>query len=183
MKKSLTDSLERMKDSLITQFGPSVFIGLDLPPFDPFDVYLDTFNSDIDGAVGSLYIAYDPGKGRTIKTQEPRKAMDTVLIEEPYAVWLIPDLYSKYCAHCFKSIEHRFIPCKGCIYLRYCSIDCSEENWKLCHSSECNYMAILKDFSIGFLALKVILIAGVDHALREYKSRIKNDYIKYTYRA
>ncbi|XP_064119854.1 SET and MYND domain-containing protein 4-like [Macrobrachium nipponense] len=84
----------------------------------------------------AVKVAHIPGKGRGIIATRDIATGEVVGVEKAVCVNIKKDELDSYCSYC---LRHCFnpLPCPGCCYVGYCSIDCrnkslSEEHWLQC---------------------------------------------------
>lgn len=140
--------------------------------FSPMDVWIKPENRNLHSASESLEIAWSAEKGRHIIASRPISSSTNIIAEKPYSSWLQPANYSSYCFQCLRPLDNRCFPCRQCTLVSYCSSECSQISWNTYHSIECKYMPILKYLSMGHLALRTLLTAGIDTALEIHSKPI-----------
>ncbi|XP_054164012.1 SET and MYND domain-containing protein 4-like [Oppia nitens] len=106
-------------------------------------------------------------KGRYIIANQDINLSDMLFIETPYASVLLPQYYINHCHHCYgKLVDKPMVPCLKCSQVRYCSDKCVIDGWHECHEYECGYLDIMHDIGIAHLALRILLVCGVDKAIQ-----------------
>ena len=66
---------------------------------------------------------------------------ERILYESPYVNSLHKTNYDTYCYLCFKklSFETQF-PCRCCVQVNYCSLECEGRSWRKFHRIECGFI-------------------------------------------
>lgn len=129
---------------------------------------LNRRNESLPSMSSSLKVNSSKGKGRFVLASEHIDASSVLFQERAFASWLKPQLHSEFCYNCFQNIRNQhFISCKNCSMARYCSKQCQDESWTKYHSAECHAMAGLQILSVGHLALRMILVTGVQKAIEQ----------------
>lgn len=97
----------------------------------------------------------------------------TLVVEEPQAACLIPDMFSSHCHNCFSKLNAP-IPCKICSGLAFCSIKCRDAAWSY-HRYECKITGLLIGSGmsvLSFLALRMITQEGLEF-LKKLQNKIE----------
>lgn len=160
-------SLFDARELLVDEIRENVF---DSSVYEPAQDGLENVfnNPNIHGAVASLKMAYKSRLGRHIVATAPIPKNISVISEKAYAYWLAPSYYDIYCAHCMQSLNDQPFPCRYCKYFRFCNEECYEEAWKEYHGIECKYMPVLKYFANAHLALRIVLMNGIEESIEAY---------------
>jgi len=114
----------------------------------------------------------DATRGRYVVATQELKEGEVIFSEEPYSSVLLPDQYSTHCHHCYRRIEAP-LPCKKCTQPRYCSSECVEDSW-VYHQYECGQLDLLHNIGIGHLAVRTILLTGLQK-LKDVRKAVKED--------
>ncbi|RWS00295.1 SET and MYND domain-containing protein (SMYD)-like protein [Dinothrombium tinctorium] len=149
------------KELVNSNFQPN-FEHLFSRPKNYVDVPFLTENELLPGASAKIEMAFDPEKGRIMKSKTNIRKGTLILAEKAFASWLQPSLYAYYCYNCIKQIPFRSFPCRRCVRVNYCNSHCEEEAWNSYHSVECDYMDAFKNNSYGHLAAQILIAAGVE---------------------
>ncbi|RWS06542.1 SET and MYND domain-containing protein 4-like protein [Dinothrombium tinctorium] len=94
-----------------------------------------------------LRIGFDEAKGRILVCNEDIEAGKIIIEDFPFVSWLCPSLYDEYCNYCLLSLNNR------------------KRSWSLYHKNECDYFNVFKYFSIGQMAARILMIAGIQNAI------------------
>jgi len=111
-------------------------------------------------------------RGRFVTTKTAIEEGEVLFSETPYSSVLLPDQYSSHCHHCYRQLSAP-VPCKKCTQPRYCSLQCVEEGWSY-HQYECGHLDLLHSIGIGHLAVRTILVTGLD-GLNRIKKKVQLD--------
>ncbi len=124
-------------------------------------------NSQIPNASSKLELCNSESKGRYIRAKQDIKECDVLFMERPFASVLLPQFYKTRCHHCYKKLLNTTVmPCLKCTQIRYCSDDCVNQSWNRYHSHECGNLDLMKDIGIAHLALRILLVSGIDEAIK-----------------
>ncbi|XP_040571561.1 SET and MYND domain-containing protein 4 [Lepeophtheirus salmonis] len=125
-----------------------------LPPSEPSNGN----NPDFPSASSKLTLQRYNGERRVV-AHEKVDLGETLFIESPYAMVLLPGFYSTLCHHCTKAFVAP-IPCLKCTQPRFCSEKCRSIAWDVYHQFECTGLDLAHSVGIAHLALRIILNAG-----------------------
>ncbi|RWS29051.1 SET and MYND domain-containing protein (SMYD)-like protein [Leptotrombidium deliense] len=123
-------------------------------------------NWKLPGAPSYIDLCIDSQKGRYLKTNVPIKRGTIVMSEVGHTTWLTPHYYLKFCQFCLKKVGKRFVACRACTAVRYCSMDCEKSAWTRFHSFECKCLHLLKYCSFTHLAMRLIVTFGFENILK-----------------
>ena len=96
---------------------------------------------------------------------------EMLIAESPYLFVPSPDARNKRCYWCFGHSQAP-VGCAHCSLVRYCDEDCREAAWNSFHQYECPYLGLIESSGIGLighLALKLVLITGLDQISNKHK--------------
>lgn len=76
-----------------------------------------------------------------VRSKRTLQRGELILYEKPFVNSLHKDNYNDYCYLCFKRLrfESQF-PCRKCVQVNYCSLDCERTSWNRSHRLECGYI-------------------------------------------
>ncbi|RWS03835.1 SET and MYND domain-containing protein 4-like protein [Dinothrombium tinctorium] len=123
-------------------------------------------NEKLPGAIADVYMDFDSEKGRIMRAAKEIPKGTIIVSENAIASWLCPYFMDSHCNHCLQKLNKRFICCRNCTFVKYCSLSCEENAWTKYHRVECDFLEILKHFSFGHLALRLIIIFGFENVLK-----------------
>ena len=142
--------------------------------FDPFEnrslreggIGLPTLAKDKHAKISNGSVLIEMGctksQGRYLKAKEQIKAGDVLILEKPYAAVLVPENKTTHCSHCFELLEEDITSCTVCKQVKYCSISCQLDAWKLYHKHECSLEPLLEMLELSsHLALRLLLVSGI----------------------
>ena len=128
----------------------------------------------------SIKLCDSPSKGRHIVAKQDIGVSDVLFVEKPFASVLLPQFYRSYCNHCYKKLSDvSVMPCLKCSQVMYCSEQCSQQSWSQYHRFECGFLDVMHDIGIAHLALRILLVCGVDTALKVAESDPKGSPTPY----
>ncbi|RWS28585.1 SET and MYND domain-containing protein 4-like protein [Leptotrombidium deliense] len=136
----------------------------------PSEMKVQEESQELESCTANVMIDYSPEKGRIMRSTARISEKTIITAEEPYACWLRPNGYSKYCNQCLVKLSARFLYCSGCLDVKYCSVECRDKAWITYHNVECKHIEVLKKWAMGHLALRMVIIPGVDIVLAIEKS-------------
>ena len=123
-----------------------------------------------------VIIGYDQERGRHLVAAEDLPGGQLLLSEPPFVGWLRPSRYLNNCFEChLPLLLQRFVPCRQCDSVRYCSANCCDRNWNQVHQFECKYLNVLGLLSIGHLSLRMLWVGGLSQALRFFDALSANN--------
>ena len=123
-------------------------------------------NESMPNASEAIELRTSDVKGRHIVAKEDIQMADILFIERPFSSVLLPEYYKNYCHNCYCKLSNvAVMPCLKCTQVRFCSEKCSEDSWQRYHRYECGFLDVLHDIGIAHLALRTLLISGVDNAI------------------
>jgi len=125
----------------------------------------------------NLQNSKDKIRGRFVTSCEEISQGEIMFSEEPYSAVLLPEQYSTHCHHCFTKYV-ALMPCRKCTQPRYCSVQCVESAASV-HQHECGQLDLLHSVGIGHLAVRTVLVTGLEK-LKELQSRIKKGSYEYS---
>ncbi|RWS27658.1 SET and MYND domain-containing protein (SMYD)-like protein [Leptotrombidium deliense] len=132
------------------------------------DQYVDIpllTETKIPGFSSSIQLCINEEKGRHVIVKEDIKKGTMILSEEAIGFWLTPCQYEKCCNFCMKMMAKRYVSCRDCKAVRYCSLVCEHKAWTQYHSVECPFLDILKYFSSFLTSLRFVIRYGFDAIL------------------
>lgn len=103
----------------------------------------------------------------------------TLVVEEPHAACLIPNMFSSHCHNCFSKLEAP-IPCKICAGLAFCSVKCRDLATSTYHKYECQLLGLFIGSGmsvLSFLSLRMITQEGFEF-FKHLQSKIEALKIK-----
>ncbi|XP_063239952.1 SET and MYND domain-containing protein 4-like [Bacillus rossius redtenbacheri] len=112
-------------------------------------------------ASAALELRYSEEKGRHVVANRDISAGDTLFVERPFALVVLPDEGDAvHCHHCCAATALP-VPCERCADGAYCGAACREKAWRAHHRWECaGGLRLLQSLGIAHLALRVLLGAG-----------------------
>nr|XP_051680475.1 SET and MYND domain-containing protein 4 isoform X2 [Oryctolagus cuniculus] len=134
-------------------------------------------SEQVSSASSSVSLGTDPSKGRCLVATKDVLPGELLVKEDAFVSVLIPgevpplphglgsrwdtrisngDLY------CHRCLKHTLatVPCDGCSYAKYCSLECLRRAWELYHSAECALGGLLLTLGIFcHVALRLTLVA------------------------
>ncbi|XP_051680475.2 SET and MYND domain-containing protein 4 isoform X2 [Oryctolagus cuniculus] len=134
-------------------------------------------SEQVSSASSSVSLGTDPSKGRCLVATKDVLPGELLVKEDAFVSVLIPgevpplphglgsrwdtrisngDLY------CHRCLKHTLatVPCDGCSYAKYCSLECLQRAWELYHSAECALGGLLVTLGIFcHVALRLTLVA------------------------
>ena len=114
----------------------------------------------------ALQLSTSPSKGRHFIAKEDIQVSDILFMERPFASVLLPHYYKSYCNHCYKKLSDvSVMPCLKCTQVMYCSDQCVADSWSQYHQFECGLLDVMHDIGIAHLALRTLLVCGIDNAI------------------
>ncbi|KAL4224683.1 hypothetical protein ACF0H5_015380 [Mactra antiquata] len=133
-----------------------------------------SYSNTILQASSAVCHQYNTEKGRFLVACKKIKPGDTLIVEKPFAAVLLPEHYDTHCHHCFVKVKVTSFPCRQCIKVRYCSMECSTESWEKYHYIECKYLTLLHSVGIAHLSLRIVITAGLNYLL-DFRKKHEND--------
>ncbi|RWS12405.1 SET and MYND domain-containing protein (SMYD)-like protein [Dinothrombium tinctorium] len=130
-------------------------------------------NKKIPHASASIKSEFSEFKGRHLVSTSFVPGGSSLIIEEPYASVLCVLAYKDYCNHCFKALNQIGFPCETCDRVTFCDSDCAKKA-KEYHKYECGMINSLVDAEIFHVAIRTLLVTGIDNAISSYK-KLDND--------
>lgn len=135
----------------------------------------------IKSAHAALRIDKSEKKGRFVIADANIEPSEILFAEDAFASWLKPNLCNDFCFHCLASIKgRRFLPCQTCCQARFCSESCAKSAMSAYHAFECEFMGALQILSVGHLALRLVLTAGLKNVASaiatDGKEKVSSDY-------
>ncbi|CAH1785327.1 unnamed protein product [Owenia fusiformis] len=121
-------------------------------------------NDVITQASAAINVKVNKQQGRFLVANQDIKAGDTLIVEKPFTAVLLPDHYDNHCHHCFVKLTAP-LPCHQCIEVKYCSEVCRAQSWSTYHNIECGYLDLLHSIGVAHLALRTVLVAGLETLL------------------
>jgi len=126
---------------------------------------VDKVSSRLKSASDWVKLSYEEGRGRFLKTTTSVPVDETVLSETAFATCLNTQSLESFCHHCCSELGNKLTPCSHCSSVRYCSEVCRKESWESYHREECPHFDLLISMGVLRLALRILLVAGVDNCL------------------
>ncbi|RWS30885.1 SET and MYND domain-containing protein (SMYD)-like protein [Leptotrombidium deliense] len=139
--------------------------------------FKDICNDFIDENIehkSAVRIGYSESKGRLLISNEALEKSSVVVEDFPFVSWLRPSLYDEYCNYCLLPLNNRSYPCERCNLVTYCSSVCSEKSWSTYHKLECDYLHVFKFFSIGQMAVRIVMMTGIEKLI-EMETKCTSD--------
>lgn len=102
-----------------------------------------------------LELKSDDKFGRYITTKESLRPGDIVCVEDPFAVFLVPNHRFKYCATCLQDNFLDLVPCVKCTSTMFCSDDCEKIGNDKFHKFECPIIDKLNTLGTKILRIAV----------------------------
>lgn len=120
-------------------------------------------------ASDAVKLVYSNEKGHHLKTTRTLNRDELIIQEKPYASILNSQFFDSFCQNCCIELKSNIYPCAQCCNVSYCSVKCRDEAWIKFHQSECNLLPVILSMGVLRLSLRIILITGVDEALKVNK--------------
>ncbi|XP_046648250.1 SET and MYND domain-containing protein 4-like [Daphnia pulicaria] len=129
-------------------------------------------NSSFKGASSALNISHSKEKGRYVVANRDIKAGETLFVEQPNALVVLPDFQTSRCHHCTRHSSAKRYPCLACGKIWFCSDSCRQES-SCYHNFECGLEAVLNSVGIAHLGARIVLSHGLDSVLAFLKDTDK----------
>lgn len=125
---------------------------------------ITTFSKQLSNGNEFLQLTLNDKKGRYIIVDRDVAPNEVLLDERPFAAWLKPSHYANYCHHCLTQLS-LIVACDKCSRVAFCSSKCKVNSWLQYHAVECEHLDVLRQLSKGHLALRTLIIAGINKAI------------------
>ncbi|RWS27657.1 SET and MYND domain-containing protein (SMYD)-like protein [Leptotrombidium deliense] len=156
---------EEMESRMIQELYSEAATNMEQGKDQYVDIPLLTEDMKTAGFSSSLQICTNEEKGRYVIVKEDIKKGTMLLSEDAVGFWLAPCRYEKCCNFCMKKLAKRYVSCRDCKAVRYCSLVCEHKAWTQYHSVECPFLDILKYFSSFHSSLRLVIRYGFDAIL------------------
>ncbi|KAI1299197.1 SET and MYND domain-containing protein 4 [Halotydeus destructor] len=98
------------------------------------------------------------GGGRGVLTTRKVLAGELLLAEKAFTSTVLAEHLHRMCHNCMAIIHNqRPFPCRKCVQVRYCGLECEVSSWKDYHSLECGYLDLLETMDSRMFSPKMVL--------------------------
>ncbi|RWS31739.1 SET and MYND domain-containing protein 4-like protein [Leptotrombidium deliense] len=163
--QAVLTSTEEMKTQLFEELQVAETTTMEQGNDDYVSIPLLTEHMRTPGFNSSLQIRTNEEKGRYVITNKDMKKGTMVISENAVGFWLAPCRYELCCNFCMKILAKRYVSCRNCKAVRYCSLFCENNAWTQYHSIECPHLDILKYFSTHQTTLRFVIRFGFNAIL------------------
>ncbi|XP_060521878.1 SET and MYND domain-containing protein 4 [Cylas formicarius] len=125
------------------------------------------------GASAKLSLKKSDELGRYVVANKNISTGETLVVEEPYAACLLPEMFGTHCHHCFARLESA-VGCTECSSVAFCCTACRDRAISTYHRYECKYLDLLIGSGMSILshtALRMITQYGLERCLKIYENR------------
>ncbi|KAI2797476.1 hypothetical protein BLOT_013033 [Blomia tropicalis] len=114
---------------------------------------------------------------RSIKAIKLIEEEQLIFRERLYSVLLLDECRLVKCAYCFHDVANRFLPCKSCNHVVYCSEQCSKYDWNRSHQYDCKIdrFWLNKSKSMGHV-FRMLNRIGIRNTLNIIQSAVDDEY-------
>ncbi|XP_045027632.1 SET and MYND domain-containing protein 4-like isoform X1 [Daphnia magna] len=129
-------------------------------------------NLSFKGASTALDIRHSVEKSRYVVANRDIMAGETLFVEQPNALVVLPDFQTTRCHHCTRELPLKRYPCLSCGKIWFCSNACRQES-SCYHSFECGLDSVLNSVGIAHLGARIVVSYGLETLLAFLKDTEK----------
>ncbi|KAF7491086.1 hypothetical protein SSS_01721, partial [Sarcoptes scabiei] len=124
----------------------------------------------------NLDIGYSEDRGRFIHCREGSIPYGTHIIREKVISTILhPNFYETKCSYCHKNLKTNSFPCRRCIQVYFCDIECERNSFNYgFHRFECGMLHIRLNYFQGWHLFRLLSSIGLKKALDYFKIRLRN---------